>query len=43
MKRALLVVLLAGCTTIDPNNRVEGWPDLHVVERKVSFDEVQDR
>ena len=40
---ALILALLMGCSTIDPNNRVEGWPELQVVENKVSFDEVQEK
>jgi hypothetical protein len=40
---AASLVVLASCSTIDPNNKVDGWPDLHIVEHKVSFDEVQDR
>lgn len=37
---AMLLTLL-GCSTIDPNNHVQGWPELQVVENKVSFDDVQ--
>ena len=40
---AALAVSLSSCSTIDPQNRVEGWPNLEIVERKVSFGEVQDK
>jgi hypothetical protein len=38
---ALILVSIFGCTTIDQNNRVEGWPEMDIVEHKVSFDDVQ--
>lgn len=37
------IATFLGCSTIDPNNRVEGWPQLEIVAKKVSFDEVQER
>ena len=39
----LLVAALSACSTIDPHNRVEGWPELRVTEYRVSLDEVQER
>ena len=42
VKALLLAFLVSSCTTIDYSNKVEGWPDLKIVEKKVSFDEVQD-
>ena len=43
MISAALVLALGACSTIDQNNRVADWPELKIVEHKVSFDEVQDR
>jgi hypothetical protein len=34
---------LAGCSIIDPHQRVPGWPDLKVVEHHVSQEEMRDR
>jgi hypothetical protein len=36
-----MFLTLLGCSTIDPQNKVEGWPELQVVENRVSFDDVQ--
>ena len=33
---AAVLLALASCSTIDPNNRVAAWPDLRVVEHYVS-------
>jgi hypothetical protein len=33
----------AGCTTIDSHVRVEGWPELKVVEHRVAYDEMRAR
>jgi hypothetical protein len=46
MSRALALfaaAAMAGCSTIDYDNRVDGWPQLREVEHKISFFEVQDR
>jgi hypothetical protein len=37
------VLLLAGCTMIDDAKRVEGWPDLVVVEHYVSYEQMRAR
>lgn len=39
----LLAALLAGCTTIDSHERVEGWPKLEIVEHYVPHAEMRDR
>jgi len=39
----LLAALLAGCTTIDKHERVEGWPKLEIVEHYVPHAEMRDR
>ena len=40
---ALVVLLTAGCSTIDPHNRVEGWPELQVIEYRVAYEEMRAR
>jgi hypothetical protein len=37
----LLLAAAAGCTTIDSHVRVEGWPELKVVEHEVAFGEMR--
>lgn len=39
----LLIAGAAGCATIDSHERIAGWPELKVVEHRVSFDEVRAR
>lgn len=39
----LLAALLAGCTTIEKHERVEGWPKLEIVEHYVPHAEMRDR
>lgn len=38
-----VATFLGGCSTIDPQNKVDGWPELEIIERKVSFDAVQEK
>jgi hypothetical protein len=38
-----LLLAAAGCTTVDSHVRVEGWPDLKVVEHKVPYGEMHAR
>lgn len=42
MKRALLVLALAGCTTIG-HEKIEGWPELTVVEHRVPARDMRER
>jgi hypothetical protein len=35
--------LLSGCAVIDSHKRVEGWPELKVVEHHVSTEEMRER
>ena len=39
----LILALLMGCTTIDPENRVQGWPQLTVVEHYVPVAQMRAR
>jgi hypothetical protein len=39
----LLAALLTGCTTIEQHQRVEGWPELEIVEHYVPHREMQER
>jgi hypothetical protein len=46
MKAVLGLAVLAaltGCTVIDRHERVPGWPELKVIERHVSHQEMRDR
>ena len=38
-----VATFLGGCSTIDPQNRVEGWPDLQVTEFRVAYEEMRSR
>lgn len=40
---AALLAAAAGCSTIDEHNRVEGWPELRVIEHYVSDDAMRER
>ena len=37
---SLLLAAAAGCTTIDSHVRVEGWPELKVVEHELAYREM---
>lgn len=39
----IALCVVKGCTTIDAHAKVEGWPDLMVVEHYVSHSEMRDR
>ena len=39
----LLAALLAGCTTIEKHERVEGWPKLQIVEHYVPNSVMRDK
>ena len=41
--QAVAILAVAGCTTIDPHNRVEGWPELQVIEYRVAYEEMRRR
>jgi quinol monooxygenase YgiN len=40
---AAAALLLSGCSVIDSHKRVEGWPELKIVEHHVSTREMRDR
>ena len=41
--QAAALLLVAGCSSIDVNNRVDGWPELRVIEHRVSHQEMRAR
>lgn len=43
LQAAVLVALLSGCSAIDANNRVAGWPELRIIEHRVSNAEMRAR
>lgn len=40
---AFPLLLLAACSTIDEHRRVDGWPELQVIEHRVSYEEMRSR
>ena len=39
----VLLAAISACTSIDPHNRVEGWPELQVIEYRVAYEEMRRR